>query len=149
MKSRRWWCAFEGVLRAATSGLTVCAVLVGIGYSATIVHADDTQLPAVEKADRHEFDDWLRLTGEGARETFNKRNLGILAGTAAGSAVLMFTDADNEIRDFFQRNDVSWWFNEPGNIAGAIGPPLLAVGLKRQPARTQTTSGPLLAGINC
>jgi hypothetical protein len=129
MKSRIFWSAFEQTARAAHAGLIVCALLVGTWYSASPACADGTELPAVEKPDRHELDDWLRETGDATRESFSKRNIGILAATAAGASVLMFTEGDQEIRDFFQRNNFPEVFNEAGNIVGAIGPPALALGL--------------------
>jgi len=67
---------------------------------------------------------------EMTKETFtDKRNLKIMGVTALGSLILINTEADEDIKDWFDDRGFSSAYGKAGNVLGVSGPILLNLGL--------------------
>lgn len=92
--------------------------------------AEDAGVPSDEQEKTHAVRNWLRDTTQVGKATFtDKKNLKILGVTALGSAALIATRADEDIRDWVDDIGLSSGVGDAGFFLGGAGPPLLSLGM--------------------
>ncbi len=110
--------------------ITVVAILVGSMISPMTLAADWASQPGEGTGLKDGVLDWTHDTVRAGKLTFtNSRNLKILGITAVGSAALIFTNGDDEIRDIVDDVGLGSSVGDAGFLLGGYGPPLLNLGL--------------------
>jgi len=110
--------------------ITAVTILVWSMMSPMALTAESAHQPADGTGLKDGVLDWTQDTAYGGKQTFtNPRNLKILGATAVGSAALMFTNGDDEIRDIVADIGLPGGVGDAGFVLGGYGPPLLDLGL--------------------
>jgi membrane-associated phospholipid phosphatase len=79
-----------------------------------------------------DYSGWFHDTARATKVTFtDKKNLKILGAASIGTIALVATDADDDIRDFFEDLDLPEAYNSAGDFMGVGGPILVSLGLFR------------------
>ena len=130
--------------------ITVVTILAGSMVGPVALAADSTHQPADDTSLKDGVLDWTHDTVQAGKQTFtNPRNLKIMGVTAVGSAVLMFTNGDDEIRDIVDDIGLPGGFGDAGFQLGGVGPALLDLGLfahgKIRDNERSTEAGKVLA----
>jgi membrane-associated phospholipid phosphatase len=110
--------------------ITTATFLVFSIVSPMVLAADSAHQPADGTGLKDGVLDWTHDTARVGKQTFtNPRNLKILGVTALGSAALMFTNGDDEIRDMVDDVGFGSSLGDAGFVLGGYGPALLDLGL--------------------